>query len=491
MVTIVAATKSLVDTNQGFTTSPNVAIGEILTYEVSADVQPGTTASMTLTDILDRGLVFVTCESITPSPPTLTTTRGDFATVCSTPTVSTEPGGSPNPADQGRRVEFDFGDVGNPTGSAGSLTVRYTAVVLNNIENQRGISLNNSVDWQWIGGSISSSGSSVTIVEPELILAKSASPTVALPGTTITFTLTLNHDTVSDTNAYDLILQDVVPSGLTYVPGSLVWTGVGLSPTTLDESSPPTLSITWDSFPLGQISEIQYQAVLGSLPPGSSVTNTAFLQWTSLPGDESAPQSTWNSLSTERDYDPGDPVNIYGLGASSSIQIPRLPDTGFAPGRVTPLSPPPTSKMYEDMGGMWLGIPDLNVWVPIVGVPMGADEWDLTWLWGQAGYLEGTAYPTWPGNTAMTAHVVLPSGMPGPFARLGDLRWGDRILLRAYGRSYIYEVRQVRYVHPGDLSVLRHEQYDWLTLITCASYDHVNDRYLHRVVVRAVLVEIR
>jgi LPXTG-site transpeptidase (sortase) family protein len=140
---------------------------------------------------------------------------------------------------------------------------------------------------------------------------------------------------------------------------------------------------------------------------------------------------------------------------------------------------------------MWLDIPTLDVLLPIVGVPMGDHEWDLTWLWGQAGYLEGTAFPTWPGNTALTAHVYLPSGEPGPFAQLAELRWGDIVVLRAYGRRYIYEVRQVRYVHPRDLSVLRHEEYDWLTLITCAGYDQVNDRYLRRVIVRAVLVEIR
>ena len=386
---------------------------------------------------------------------------------------------------------FDFGDVGNPTASSGTLTLRYWAVVLNNIENQRGVSLNNSVDWQWAGGSISSSASPVTIVEPDLNLTKSASPTVALPGTTITFTLSLDHDAASDTDAFDLTLQDLVPSGLTYVSGSLAWTGVGLSPTGLDDTAAPTLSITWDSFPLGESSEIRYQAILGSLPPGSSITNTAFLQWSSLPGDVSTSQSTWNSLSTERDYDPGDPVNVYGLGASASIRIPRLPDTGFAPGRVTQLPPMHTTSMYQEMGGLWLDIPTLNIWAPVVGVPMGDQDWDLTWLWDRIGYLEGTAFPTWPGNTALTAHVYLPSGEPGPFVRLDELRWGDLVVLRAHGQLYIYEVRQLRYVHPRDLSVLRHDEYDWLTLITCSGYDQVNDRYLRRVVVRAVLVDIR
>jgi LPXTG-site transpeptidase (sortase) family protein len=490
-VTIVDVSKSLVATNQTFTTTPDVAIGEILTYEVSMVVQPGTMANMTLTDVFDRGLAFVTCESITPSPPTLTTTRGDFDTVCNTPTVSTEPTGSPNPADQGRRVEFDFGDVGNPTASAGTLTLRYTAVVLNSIENQRGVGLNNDVDWQWAEGSISTAASPVTIVEPELSLAKIASPTVALPGATITFTLSLSHDPASDTDSFDLILEDQVPSGLTYVPGSLAWTGVGLSPDGLDDSSAPSMYVMWDSFPLGESSEIRYQAILGNLPSGSSVTNTAFLQWSSLQGDFSTPQSTFNSLSTERDYDPGDPVNIYGLGASASIRVAQLPDTGFAPGQVTQLPPINMTPMYQGMGGMWLDIPALNVLFPIVGVPMGDQDWDLTWLWNRIGYLEGTAFPTWPGNTALTAHVYLPSGTPGPFVRLAELRWGDVVILQAYGQEYIYEVRQVRYVHPRDLSVLRHDEYDWLTLITCAGYDQVNDRYLRRVVVRAVLVEIR
>jgi LPXTG-site transpeptidase (sortase) family protein len=140
---------------------------------------------------------------------------------------------------------------------------------------------------------------------------------------------------------------------------------------------------------------------------------------------------------------------------------------------------------------MWLDIPTLDVLVPIVGVPMGEREWDLTWLWNRAGYLEGTAFPTRPGNTALTAHVYLPSGEPGPFAGLANLHWGDIVVLNAYGQRYVYEVRQVRYVLPRDLSVLRHEAYDWLTLITCAGYDQLNDRYLSRVVVRAVLVEIR
>jgi LPXTG-site transpeptidase (sortase) family protein len=204
------------------------------------------------------------------------------------------------------------------------------------------------------------------------------------------------------------------------------------------------------------------------------------------------PQSTHNDLSTERDYDPGDPVNVYGVQTSASVTVAApigLPATGFAPGRLTALPDDPLS--YHAMGGIWLEIPVLRKSVSVVGVPLTELGWDLSWLGGQAGYLEGTAFPTWSGNSALTAHAYTPDGLPGPFVHLADLRWGDQVILHAFGQQYIYEVRQVRSVRPTDLSVLRHEELSWLTLLTCSVFDPVSESYLRRVVVRAVLIEVR
>ncbi|OGO71216.1 MAG: hypothetical protein A2Z37_07255 [Chloroflexi bacterium RBG_19FT_COMBO_62_14] len=490
-VTIVALSKTLAGSNQSFTTSPDVAIGEILTYDVVLSIGPGTMAAMTLADVMDLGLAFVTCESITPSSGLLTTTMGTFDDVCDSPTVSEEPPGSGAAADQGRQVGFDFGDVGNPTGTSQSLTVRYTVVVLNNADNLRGIDLNNGITWTWDAGSLTSSASEVTVVEPNLSLSKTATPTVALPGTTITFVLNVAQTGTSDSNAFTLVLDDVLPSGLTYVPGSLAWTGVGLAPDTLDDSAAPTLSVEWASFPLGSSSGVRYQAVLGNIGSGSSVSNQALLEWSSLPGDVSTPQSSFNTLSVERTYDPGDPVNIYAVSAAAQVSVPvaALPATGFAPGRVTPLPSEPNA--YTALGGLWMEIPALRVEAPIVGIPLTESGWDLTWLYRQAGYLEGTAYPSWKGNTALTAHAVTPDGLPGPFARLAELGWGDQVILHAYGQEYVYEVREVRSVLPTDRSVLRHEEAPWLTLLTCSLYDEARDTYLRRTAVRAVLTMIR
>ena len=61
-----------------------------------------------------------------------------------------------------------------------------------------------------------------------------------------------------------------------------------------------------------------------------------------------------------------------------------------------------------------------------VGVPVSADGWGLDWLAQNVGYLDGTAFPGWDGNSVLTGHVYLPDGSPGPFQRLGSLRYGDR-----------------------------------------------------------------
>jgi LPXTG-site transpeptidase (sortase) family protein len=171
------------------------------------------------------------------------------------------------------------------------------------------------------------------------------------------------------------------------------------------------------------------------------------------------------------------------------IQV-QLPETGFAPGRITALSPQPAAKNYADLGDLWLEIPTLGVQAPIAGVPQGGSGWDTRWLGDQAGYLEGTAFPTWEGNTGIAGHSYLPDGNPGPFVNLHQLAWGEKILIHAWGQRYVYEIREISQVAPEDMSVLKHEIYDWVTLITCRDYDKASEQYSRRTVVRAVLIRM-
>jgi len=177
---------------------------------------------------------------------------------------------------------------------------------------------------------------------------------------------------------------------------------------------------------------------------------------------------------------------------AANITPAVLPNTGFAPQHVTVLSAQPAEKAYVDLGYIWLEIPRLKVQVPIVGVPQTDGDWDVSWLGDQAGWLYGTAFPTFNGNSVLTGHVYNSYGKPGPFVGLSGLWWGDKVIVHAWGVQYTYEVRQVTLVGPGAISsVIKHEQIPWVTLVTCSGYNEASNSYKFRVVVQAVLVEVK
>jgi len=104
-------------------------------------------------------------------------------------------------------------------------------------------------------------------------------------------------------------------------------------------------------------------------------------------------------------------------------------------------------------------------------VPKKNGTWNVSWLENQAGWLEGSAFPSWNGNSVLTGHVYLASGLPGPFVSLNKLKFGDKIVVHAYGQKYIFEVQTNTIVDPNDKSVMKHEEKSWLTLVTCKDYD--------------------
>jgi LPXTG-site transpeptidase (sortase) family protein len=178
--------------------------------------------------------------------------------------------------------------------------------------------------------------------------------------------------------------------------------------------------------------------------------------------------------------------NVY-----SYVYGATLPSTGFAPGRITAL--PPQSVSYADLGDLWLEIPKLGVQIPIVGIPQSANgEWDVSWLGNDAGWLNGTAFPTWAGNSVLTGHVWNADNTAGPFANLNQLWYGDKVIVHAWGGQYVYEVRSVLQVSPWSTgAMMKHQELPWLTLVSCRGYDETSDTYKYRVLVRAVLMEAK
>ena len=166
-----------------------------------------------------------------------------------------------------------------------------------------------------------------------------------------------------------------------------------------------------------------------------------------------------------------------------------IPITGFSPNVFTHLNPV-KRPVYMDTS-ISLEIPVLKISTSIVGVQQKDGQWDVSWLWDQAGWLQGSAYPTFPGNSVLTAHVVTSDGKPGPFYQLAHLNAGEYVFIYGSGYRYTYQVESNGLVLPNDVSVFRHEEKSWLTLVTCDGYDEVTGTYLRRVVVRAVLVDVR
>ncbi|MBC7878333.1 MAG: sortase [Anaerolineales bacterium] len=531
-------TKIVSATNQAFTTSTgvppsvieNVAIGEIVTYQVSVVIPPGTYTNATLVDTMERGLAFVACDAIPPQPGLTTSVAGGFNAICATPTVDNA-GGVPLPAssaDIDRRVTYNFGTLTNAGPADATVTVTYRAMVLDIPANVDGVSLNNSATWTSSAGNIPPVQTTVSIIEPDMTIAKSANVNFIANGSTATFTLIVNHTAVSNTDAFDVVVTDVLPTTVDFVAGSLDCDDGQQDPNVSCTYDPLTRTIRaeWSAFtllPAGDQGIIRFD-VLGNatIPVGGSVTNVANVEWTSIPGPQTTPQSFSNPpnpFATERFYDPADPAPLYNV-SSSLVLTPLgaggggggagaggngnnnnadpatvavggflIPVTGFAPDTITKLDI--ASRPAYNSTNLTIEIPVLKVKTSIVGVQLKKGNWDVSSLQNQAGWLNGTAYPTWEGNSVLTGHAVNINGKAGVFSSLKYLNAGEYIFVYDAGYRYTYKVVSNKHVQPNDITVLQHEEKAYITLITCDIYDEKAGTYLSRVAVRAVLVDIQ
>jgi LPXTG-site transpeptidase (sortase) family protein len=170
-----------------------------------------------------------------------------------------------------------------------------------------------------------------------------------------------------------------------------------------------------------------------------------------------------------------------------------IPATGFPENKVTSIPLQPAELAYFNLDSLWLEIPSLKVKSSIVGVPETKGGWDVTWLGDEIGWLNGTAFPSWEGNSVLTAHVTSANGLAGPFANIKNLKYGDRVIVHLFDEMYLFEVRDSRLVAPPSTGYAYEDLdgYSYLTLITCQGYDHQNDSYRLRRIVRAVLVDVQ
>ncbi len=420
-------TKAITGTNQAHTTGTNVAVGEIITYTVTITVPEGTGAGVTLADTLDVGLAYVRCAGITAAA-ALSTSIGTFADACNDPV-------NPTVTNSGRTITHTLGTVTNSdtnNATAEAITVVYEVVVLNTTANVRGVNLNNSAVWSWTQGTRTAAAPNVTLVEPTLQVSKTATPTSVDAGDTITFTLTVQHAAASNADAFDVVLTDVIPAGLTYVPASLQHVS-GAAPTTMNEAG-GTITVTWNTLALGQNSTVRFRVTVNTgTPVGQSFTNTGDGRWTSLPGAVTTPQSPYDTVSTERTGNTGDPggsANTYATSGQTVVNFntPQLTKSIVA-----------TSEAHTTLvaGTEWVAIGEIIRYRLVVGLPEGSvtdlqlrdrlptglrflndNTAMVAFVANQAGISSSTITPALPGCTNL--NIVGNSGNVTPTCPLPD-----------------------------------------------------------------------
>jgi LPXTG-site transpeptidase (sortase) family protein len=290
----------------------------------------------------------------------------------------------------------------------------------------------------------------------------------------------------SNTEALDAEVYDPIPAGTTYVLGSVNCT--------VDGSISTTTLCMFDG------SQIVWEGTIGPDPGATNAVEADNeIVITFLVTIPEGLNSSTNDATLDADLnddgvideDDGEVAVADAQAVWVRSSLPPVPETGFEPGVNTTIPVQTQEKQHHYFGDVWLEIPALGVRTSIVGVPIVEENWDVTWLSNSAGWLEGTAFPSYSGNSVVTAHVYLPSGLPGPVVNLNQLAWDDQIIVHAFGQKYIFMVRSNKIILPDDPTAMRHEEYPWLTLLTCRGFNDYTDSYNYRVMIRAVLIDVR
>jgi LPXTG-site transpeptidase (sortase) family protein len=335
----------------------------------------------------------------------------------------------------------------------------------------------------------SSSVPGPSFIDPAL--TKSVDPALAAVGDLVTFTITVNNN--GNVPADGVVVTDPLPANLDYVSATSI-DATSTPRGTISLIPPRTVQVDLGTVDVSDVITITILAQVNSRgqPP---IENEATLT-AAAPPQGVSPDPLPNNVSAVRLQITGPADNGGGGGSGGQDDGGRsgltglIPVTGFAPGRVTDLSGLPVTA-YSAFNEVTLEVPALKLDMPVVGIPKKGNTWDVNWLLNQAGWLEGSAFPGYSGNSILTSHVTLPYGQAGPFANLHKLNVGDKIFLHAFGNLYIYEIRSVKKLNATDPSIVQHEDKSWLTLVTCADYNEYVDTYLKRVGVKAELIQVQ
>lgn len=249
--------------------------------------------------------------------------------------------------------------------------------------------------------SASSTGEDVTIGEPPNIVDPKVDSLVidadgngtASAGDTLEYVMTLSN--TGGIDALDVSFTDSPDPNTSLVVGSVTTTQGTV--TTGNGAGDTSVAINVGTLTPASTVTVTFQVAINSpLPPtATQVENQGLVtgsNFSDSPTDDPATGAA------------NDPT-VTPITTPSGAAAAGLPDTGFAPGRTTVLPGVPNGHRYLELEGLRLMIPSLEAEANILGV---GSDWDVTWLGAEVGWLPGTAYPTWQGNTALTGMLTSP-----------------------------------------------------------------------------------
>lgn len=374
--------KTLVSSNHAGTSGSDLTIGEEVTFHITLTLQEGTTENVVISDILPAtnpgqleiltAEVFAIGANITGS----TLSVGDAGVLAD------------NAHTDGLNdtATFNFGDLVNSGDNLNTaddqVVVEIVARVNNDGTTQAGLSsapveLTNTGQVQYEDASgvtqTITEDEVVTIVEPDLVITKNASPSTVDGDDTVTYTITVRHDTftpgVGDTtestaNAYDVVIKDLLSDAdLDLVVGTVSLGGSAAGNATITSGNTggdTTVGVTATQIDQGQTLTITFQATVDSdVTPGQVLPNSVSLNYDTLP-------------STLAGSEPHD--REYNEAAGANVTVP-------APGITKAVID--TSHAGTDNSQADAGLPDLTIgevvtYEIVIDLPEGETGLSLT-----------------------------------------------------------------------------------------------------------------
>ncbi len=318
-----------------------VVVGEIIRYRTWAYLPQGTLNNVRLSDLLPDGLEYVagsetfaalvsdsgsalSADTLSCSSGSLNRTGNegtDLSTLGLNCVVSPTSGGSGSGSDP----VFNIGNVVNTETDANEelVVLELNARVVG--DQPTGTALSNQFRTFSDNGSSTSAPVVAVQLAPDIAVDKLVTPNMADAEDTVEYTVTFRHSTTTgdEVSAFDVAFTDVIQAGLTYESGTGV-TGPSppASPGTdtctaaslvVDDSDPSGagITITFDALAPGDVCEVSYFAsTLPGVVPGQTITNTAQLDYTSLPGSGTAVNPTGSPPGSEANIQSQDSATL-------------------------------------------------------------------------------------------------------------------------------------------------------------------------------------